>query len=83
MKQPLEDQVERLRAAIALAELLHPLPRCTHGRALRDHAGDILTCPEGCALCDMCELLPATDEQYCASCHDSAGAAQDARAAEG
>lgn len=26
------------------------LPRCAHGRPLRDHSGAVLTCPEGCVL---------------------------------
>lgn len=42
--------IRKLGAAVEALEREHPLPRCPHGRALRDHAGDVLTCPEGCVL---------------------------------
>jgi len=45
-----EPEVQRLSDAVSRLEREHPLPRCPHGRSLRDHAGDVLTCPEGCTL---------------------------------
>lgn len=43
MSDPLGDAVvEMLRE--------HPLPRCQHGAALRDHSGEVLAPPCGCQL---------------------------------
>jgi len=49
--------IRKLGAAVAALEREHPLPRCAHGRALRDHAGDVLTCPEGCVLAQESERV--------------------------
>ena len=43
-----QDPVEDLRKAVADVEHDHPLPRCEHGAALRDHAGEVLAPPCGC-----------------------------------
>jgi hypothetical protein len=40
--------VAELGAVTRLIEERYPLPRCRHGRALRDHAGEALVCPDGC-----------------------------------
>ena len=49
--------VDAYLAALAVAHLAaatdelgqnHPLPRCAHARALRDHAGEMLEPPCGC-----------------------------------
>ncbi len=40
--------IARLGAAVDLLEKNHPLPRCAHGNALRDHAGDTLEPSCGC-----------------------------------
>ena len=37
-----------LGAAVAFVETHHPLPRCPHGHALRDHGGERLSLPCGC-----------------------------------
>lgn len=50
--------IRKLSEAVARLDREHPLPRCPHGRALRDHAGDILTCPEGCVLAQESERAP-------------------------
>lgn len=40
--------IEALAAATRWVEEHHPLPRCEHGNALRDHAGDVLEPSCGC-----------------------------------
>lgn len=50
--------LRKLREAVARLDRDHPLPRCPHGRALRDHAGDVLTCPEGCVLTQESDRAP-------------------------
>ena len=40
--------VEELREAIDFVETHHPLPRCAHGQALKDHAGELLEPSCGC-----------------------------------
>lgn len=40
--------VARLAQAVKDVERDHPLPRCQHGSALRDHAGERLEPPCGC-----------------------------------
>lgn len=42
------DTVDQLRLAIEWAEKHHPLPRCEHGHALRDHGGELLEPTCGC-----------------------------------
>lgn len=42
--------VKRLAAAVAKTERDHPLPRCDHGKPLRDGAGEALEPPCGCRL---------------------------------
>ncbi len=42
------EQIERLNDAVLSLEQYHPLPRCKHGKALRDHAGDRLELSCGC-----------------------------------
>ena len=37
-----------LREAVEYVERHHPLPRCAHGSALRDHSGEQLVPPCGC-----------------------------------
>lgn len=37
-----------LRDAVDWVEENHPLPRCQHGHALRDHGGEALYPPCGC-----------------------------------
>lgn len=39
-----------LSRAVKYVEQNHPLPRCTHGQALRDHSGERLAPPCGCGL---------------------------------
>lgn len=50
-ERPLKDQVADLSAAVAKVEESHPLPRCRHGNAVRDHAGDQLAPSCGCTKC--------------------------------
>lgn len=50
--------IDDLHNAIAHVNTNHPLPRCSHGNAMRDHAGDILEPSCGCRL----GLAPLTDE---------------------
>lgn len=40
--------VAHLAAAVAFAQEKYPLPRCPHGKALRDHAGELLEPTCGC-----------------------------------
>lgn len=40
--------MNNLRDAIDYVEANHPLPRCEHGQALRDHSGEALEPPCGC-----------------------------------
>lgn len=40
--------VAGLKDAVAFVEKNYPLPRCTHGNALKDHAGDVLEPSCGC-----------------------------------
>lgn len=40
--------MSKLRDAINYVEANHPLPRCPHGQALRDHSGEALEPPCGC-----------------------------------
>lgn len=40
--------VQRLADAVRKTERHHPLPRCIHGKALRDRAGEILEPMCGC-----------------------------------
>lgn len=40
--------INQLSAAVAYVNEHHPLPRCTHGNALRDGGGDILEPSCGC-----------------------------------
>jgi hypothetical protein len=42
-------QIAALHAAIKFVEQTTPLPRCQHGHALRDGAGEILDPSCGCA----------------------------------
>lgn len=41
-------EIQLLRAAAALAEQHYALPRCKHGNALKDHAGEFLEPTCGC-----------------------------------
>lgn len=50
MKRTERDMVKDLGAAITDLEREHPLPRCPHGSALADHAGERLEPPCGCRL---------------------------------
>ncbi len=43
--------LDRLGAAIAFVNAKFPLPRCEHGHALRDDAGDTLEPSCGCERC--------------------------------
>lgn len=45
-----------LSQATAKLNREHPLPRCTHGVALRDHAGNILEPDCGCYLATGCRM---------------------------
>lgn len=47
------DPVEELTEAIAWVERNHPLPRCAHGKALRDGAGEPLAPDCGCKLTEV------------------------------
>lgn len=42
------NDVQKLHDAIEWSETNHPLPRCSHGNALRDHAKDLLEPSCGC-----------------------------------
>lgn len=44
----LQAPVKTLREVIDFVEANHPLPRCLHGHALRDHSGEILAPSCGC-----------------------------------
>ncbi len=52
VSQPTPDAGEKsvLRKAIDYVNENHPLPRCVHGQALRDHSGEALEPPCGCSL---------------------------------
>lgn len=43
-------QTAELGRAVEDVERDHPLPRCRHGAALRDHSGEVLVPPCGCRL---------------------------------
>lgn len=45
-----EEQIANLSEAIDYVNTYHPLPRCRHGTALRDHGGDLLYPSCGCHL---------------------------------
>jgi hypothetical protein len=45
---PQDDDVEKLNDAITFAERVGPLPRCAHGKALRDGSGELLEPTCGC-----------------------------------
>lgn len=47
------EAIQRLKDAIEFAETYYPLPRCTHGNALQDHAGDLLEPSCGCRMPEM------------------------------
>lgn len=44
----LKQQIQDLHEAIEFAENYRPLPRCKHGTALKDGAGDLLEPSCGC-----------------------------------
>lgn len=46
-------QIQELANAVAFVEKHYPLPRCSHGQALRDGAGDILEPSCGCRAFDL------------------------------
>ncbi len=49
------DSVEQLALSTRFAQEEHPLPRCGHGAALRDHGGARLEPPCGCRIdCPEC-----------------------------
>lgn len=45
--------MSKLSKAIEEVERDHPLPRCEHGQALRDHSGEALEPPCGCRASDQ------------------------------
>lgn len=57
-KLDLKRQVDDLNAAIEHVNEHHPLPRCSHGNAMRDHAGNVLEPSCGCRL----GLTPLMDD---------------------
>lgn len=61
------DDIARLTEAVDKLCREHPLPRCVHGRALQDHAGDTLTCPDGCTMVDIAHLADLLDRFKLAS----------------
>lgn len=42
------EQIEDLGRAVDFVNAFYPLPRCRHGHALRDHAGECLEPSCGC-----------------------------------
>ncbi len=43
-----KDSIKRLHEAVEFVNCYYPLPRCPHGSAVMDHAGDFLLPPCGC-----------------------------------
>jgi len=70
------NDAEKLRAAIAFAEKISPLPRCAHGNALQDQAGDLLEPSCGCrwgkqirsVFFDFDARRDPRTKRYCAKC---------------
>lgn len=64
-----EQSKDNLSEAIAFAEAVGPLPRCPHGSALKDGAGEVLEPPCGCratadqSVCIKCFHFDTRDEQ--------------------
>jgi len=61
------NEIGKLSNAIEFAERVGPLPRCVHGAALRDGAGEILEPPCGCTADTAKEVavIRARHEKFC------------------
>lgn len=70
------DSIRKLAEAVSWAEKHHPLPRCVHGNALQDHAGDLLEPSCGCrwgkqiraVFLDFDARRDPKTKRYCAKC---------------
>jgi len=61
--------IKKLVHAVAFVQQHYPLPRCVHGHALKDHAGDLLEPSCGCRLCKVCKIeLATTIGGWCVKC---------------
>jgi hypothetical protein len=56
------DPIKNLQDAIDWAEKNYPLPRCRHGKALKDAAGDLLEPTCGCRLQGCVIVCPPEPE---------------------